>query len=231
MKFFNNKRLLKVFWVLFLLFLAFFIGDINRLRYARKFGNFLEDIFGGKTIPLFIILTIGISSFIFILIHYILLLKNKKSKPVNIINVDEQFNFNPKYAIIVSIIGAISVFLPWVEASASASYMGYSSSWSSGNINGISMAVGIVGLLLMLLGGYLSYKKIRWSFIIGLLNTFDGIGYAIGWIGANSTFKSSYDSYASGRIEPKFGLYLFIISSITFTLFTIKLFKNKKNKV
>ncbi|XQP84747.1 MAG: hypothetical protein ACOJUL_02270 [Candidatus Pollutiaquabacter aromativorans] len=40
-------------------------------------------------------------------------------------------------------LAAISVFLPWVEASSSASFGGYSANYSSGGISGISIGGGM----------------------------------------------------------------------------------------
>ena len=49
---------------------------------------------------------------------------------------------NPNYiAVVAAVIAAISVFLPWVEASSSATFMGQSASFSTGGISGISLGL------------------------------------------------------------------------------------------
>jgi len=51
----------------------------------------------------------------------------------------------------------LSIFLPWVEASSSASMGDYSSSFTTGAISGISFPSGIIALILSIIGCVLSY--------------------------------------------------------------------------
>jgi hypothetical protein len=128
-------------------------------------------------------------------------------------------------ALVAAGIAAISVFLPWVEASSSARFGGFNSSWSSGGISGILLGGGIFGLLLALAGGFMAFKNIKWAFIFGVINFIDGLGYILGWFGAGvgGSFSSSY---GGGRVkasfDPQFGLYLFVLASLVFVISTLK---------
>lgn len=118
--------------------------------------------------------------------------------------------------IIVSIIIVISVFLPWYEASSSSSFGDFNSSFSSG---------GILGLLLAFAGGFMALKNIKWAFITGVFNFFIGLGYMLGWFGSigGVSYSSSYGgASAQASIDPQIGLYLFVIGSLIFAIFTLK---------
>lgn len=122
-------------------------------------------------------------------------------------------------------IAAISVFFPWIEASASASVAGYSSSYSSGGISGISLGGGIFGLILALAGGYMSFKKIKWAFLAGALNFITGISYMMGWAGSGQSMSGSGYS-AKSSVDPQFGLYLFVAASLVFAVSAFKDFRS-----
>lgn len=127
--------------------------------------------------------------------------------------------------IIVSIIIVISVFLPWYEASSSSSFGDFNSSFSSGGISGISFGGGILGLLLAFAGGFMALKNIKWAFITGVFNFFIGLGYMLGWFGSigGVSYSSSYGgASAQASIDPQIGLYLFVIGSLIFAIFTLK---------
>jgi hypothetical protein len=97
-------------------------------------------------------------------------------------------------ALIAAGLAAIAVFLPWVEASSSASFGGYSANYSSGGISGISIGGGILGLLVALAGGFMAFKNIKWAFIAGAVNFINGLGYMLGWFGAGggASYSSSF---------------------------------------
>jgi len=151
------------------------------------------------------------------------------SKETNIVGSSNQkINY---IAIVAASLAAISVFLPWVEASSSASFGGYSSSYSTGGISGISIAGGIFGLLLALAGGFMAFKNIKWAFIAGAINFINGLGYMLGWFGAGGggSYSSSYGGgSARASIEPQIGLYLFVLASLVFVIFTLKNLKTEK---
>ena len=136
-------------------------------------------------------------------------------------------------ALIAAGIASIAVFLPWVEMSSSASIGGYSANYSSGGISGISIGVGIFGLLLALVGGYMAYSHKKWAFIAGAVNFIDGLGYMLGWFSARggASYNSSYGSgSAEASIDPKVGLYLFVLASLIFVIFTFKNLKEEKGE-
>jgi hypothetical protein len=136
---------------------------------------------------------------------------------------------NPNYiAVVAAGIAAISVFLPWVEASSSATFMGQSASFSTGGISGISLGGGgLFGLLLALAGGFMAFKGIKWTFLTGAVNALNGLGYMLGWFGTSSgaSYSSSYGS-AKASVDPQFGLYIFLLSSIILAVSSIKNFKD-----
>ena len=113
------------------------------------------------------------------------------------------------------------VFLPWLEVSSSVSFGGYSGSYSSGGISGISIGGGIFGLLVALAGGFMAFKNIKFAFIAGAINFLNGLGYMLGWFGASG--GSSYGGgYARASVDPQIGLYLFVLASLVFAIFTLK---------
>jgi hypothetical protein len=127
-------------------------------------------------------------------------------------------------------LAAISVFLPWIEASSSASFMGQSASFSSGGVSGISIGGGIFGLLLALAGGFMAFKHIKWAFIAGAVNFLNGVGYMLGWFGVSgASYSSSYGGVsAKASVDPQIGLFLFVIASLVFVIFTLKNLKSEK---
>ena len=128
-------------------------------------------------------------------------------------------------------LAAISVFLPWVEASSSASFGGYSASYSSGGISGISIGGGVFGLLVALAGAYMAYKNIKFAFIAGAINFLNGLGYILGWFGAtgSGSYSTSFGGgSAKASVDPQIGLYLFVLASLAFAIFTFSNFKGDK---
>jgi hypothetical protein len=127
------------------------------------------------------------------------------------------------FAIIAAAVAAVSVFLPWVQASSSASFGDYHSSYTTGGISGISTGAGIVGLLVAIVGVYMTYKQLKWAYICGVINFLDGLSCMLGWFGlsARGTFSSSLGGgSSSASIDPQYGLFIFIISSAVFVIAT-----------
>lgn len=133
-------------------------------------------------------------------------------------------------AISAAVLTAIAVFLPWLEASGSASAGGYSTNFSSGGISGISIAGGIFGLLMALAGGFMAFKNIKWAFVAGAVNFITGLVYMLGWVGAGGASVSSSvgGASASTSVDPQVGLYIFVIASLVFVIFTLKKPKAEK---
>lgn len=139
-------------------------------------------------------------------------------------------------SLIAAALAAIAVFLPWLKVTASYNAMGQSGSFSSGAILGVHIAGGILGLLLALAGGFMAFRQIKWAFIAGAVNFINGIGYMVGWFGAGADAGFTRYSYSSdfgsskASIDPQIGLYMFVIASLVFIVFSLKNFKTEKAK-
>ena len=154
-------------------------------------------------------------------------LKPQKVQP-EIINKKNSTTINKSNlnypALITSILIIISVFMPWVEASCSASFMGQSANFTSGS-TGINFADGIFGILIAIIGGIMAYNRIKWTFLAGLLNSLVGIAHIFGWF--RSGYSSSYGSASvNASIQPQIGLILFVLFSLIFLIFTIRYVSN-----
>jgi hypothetical protein len=146
----------------------------------------------------------------------------------NNLHVDkEKINF---LALIAALISVLAVFLPWLEASSSASIGEYSANYSSGGISGISLGGGLFGLVVALTGGIMAFKHIKWSFAAGVINFTIGLGYILGWLnaGGDVSYSSGYGgASASASITPQIGIYIFVLSSLLFSIFTLKNLKQE----
>jgi hypothetical protein len=124
----------------------------------------------------------------------------------------------------------VSIFLPWLEGSASASFGGYSSSYSSGGISGIQFGGGILALIIAAVGGYFVYENKPNPHYFGAINVVIGIGHAMGWFGSlpGMNVSANYGGVsASASLNPQYGLYLLIIGAAAFTYFSFQLSKSK----
>lgn len=149
------------------------------------------------------------------------LMNNLKNSMSNLQQFSGASNNSSKIALAAAGLAAISVFLPWLEVSSSVSFGGYSGSYSSGGISGISIGGGIFGLLVALAGGFMAFKNIKFAFIAGAINFLNGLGYMLGWFGASGG-SSSGGGYARASVDPQIGLYLFVLASLVFAIFTLK---------
>jgi hypothetical protein len=123
----------------------------------------------------------------------------------------------------------ISIFAPWLEVSDTSNASGLTESFQPVIISGISIGYGIFGLLVALLGGFLVFKEYKWTVLAGIVNFITGYGYLHQWFGAGSHDSGNYGDVTSrSSVDPKFGIYLFIIASLAFIIFTLKYYKLKK---
>jgi len=123
----------------------------------------------------------------------------------------------------------ISLFLPWLEVSASSGSSDVSVSFQPIIISGISIGYGIIGLLVALTGAYLAYKENKWTFLAGVFNFINGYGYLHKWFGAGTRDSGNYGDVTSrSSVDPQYGIYVFIFASIAFIIFTLKYYKQKK---
>jgi glycerol-3-phosphate cytidylyltransferase-like family protein len=128
-------------------------------------------------------------------------------------------------------LAVIAIFSPWVEVSGAGSPSDVSESFQPVIISGISMGFGIFGLLVALVGGYLAYKENKWTFLAGIVNFINGYGYLHEWFGASTRDSGNYGDVTSrSSVDPKFGIYLFILASLLFIVFTLKNYKLKKTE-
>lgn len=138
-------------------------------------------------------------------------------------------------AIIFISITIISIFLPWVEVTSSAtvssSYGSTGDSVSSGGLAGIMVWDGILALILSAVALFLSIKRFKWTYFIGILLALIGFAHLFGWIGFNSdvNFDSSYGN-VSGSVDivPLYGLYIFLASSIAFVTISLPIFNKNE---
>ncbi len=124
---------------------------------------------------------------------------------------------------------AISVFMPWLSTSISASFGGFGGNASAG-LAGTHSFDGIIGLLISLAAAFFAFKEIKWSPVAGIVNVLIGICHALGWVGSDYSgggfnFDSGSGS-SSVSVSTGFGLYIFIAAAIVFTVTTIKYLKN-----
>jgi hypothetical protein len=131
-----------------------------------------------------------------------------------------------KLGLLFAGLATVSVFLPWAEGNASAS-MGSLGSYSAstGGISGISLGVGITGLLLGLGALYSSFKRMKFTWILGLVMLVDGIYYLLTMnsAGASGSYSAGgYSASASSSVDPQAGIFLFAASALLLTIFTLK---------
>jgi len=127
--------------------------------------------------------------------------------------------------IICAIVMVISVFLPWAEASSSVSSSYGGGSYSTGGISGISLGYGMFGLLLGIGGLIMSFKRLKWTWLLGLVALIDGISYLIAMGNAGGSSSSSYGGYSASvkaSVDPQVGLFMFIAGALLLTVFTLK---------
>ena len=125
-------------------------------------------------------------------------------------------------AMLCGVVMAVSTFLPWVEVSASATFMGQSSSFSTGGISGISTTYGIVGLILGCAGAFLGMIRFPQALFVGVIGFIEGLGIMLGWIslGGSGSFSGGGAS-ASSSIDAMWGLYLFLAASLAYAVTSI----------
>ena len=123
----------------------------------------------------------------------------------------------------------IAVFSPWVEVNVAGSSSDMQDSFQPVIVHGISIGYGILGMLVALVGGFMAYKELQWSFVAGIVNFITGYGYLHEWFGAGTRDSANYgDVTSKSSVDPKFGIYLFIFASLAFVVFTLKYYKLKK---
>lgn len=71
----------------------------------------------------------------------------------------------------------------------------------------------------------MALKNIKFAFIAGAVNFLNGLGYMLGWFGAggSGSYRSSFGGgSARASVDPQVGLYLFVLASLVFAIFTLK---------
>lgn len=159
-------------------------------------------------------------------------MKAKSSEEISNVKVSIPDKTNV-FALAAAGLAAVSTFLPWVNLSSSSSFMGYSANFSVGGISGIQIGDGVIGLILSLVGAAFAFNKSKWSLIPGIINFFIGIGYLVGWMSLGSNLSYDFEgASAKTNVDSAVGLYLFVVASFAFVIFTLKYFniQNKSTK-
>jgi RNA polymerase subunit RPABC4/transcription elongation factor Spt4 len=131
----------------------------------------------------------------------------------------------------IAVLMVITVFLPWLGVNSSASIGGYGGAFSV-SVSGINLWGGMVGLIIAFVGGFLMFKKFRFTILAGLINLIISVGYIFGWFLEEKyrmDVKVDYGAYgggsASASVDTQFGLYVFAVCSLLFIVFSIKYLK------
>jgi hypothetical protein len=131
-----------------------------------------------------------------------------------------------KLGLVFSLLAIVSVFLPWAKASSSYSAGGLGSgSYSTGAISGITLGVGIAGIICALAAAYLSFNRMKQTWIVGAIMLIDSIYYVITMGNAGGKSSASYGEYsasASVSVDPQIGLFVFALSSLLILVTTLK---------
>ena len=131
-----------------------------------------------------------------------------------------------KLGLVFSLLAIVSVFLPWAKASSSYSSGGIGSgSYSTGAISGITLGVGIAGIICALAAAYLSFNRMKQTWIVGAIMLIDSIYYLITMGTAGGKTSTSYGEYsvsASVSVDPQIGLFVFALSSLLILITTLK---------
>lgn len=130
-----------------------------------------------------------------------------------------------------SLLSLTFLLMPWLETT-EMSIGEYSMTAITHQIIGISTLWGILAALIALAGGWLAWKRNRYAFLSGLLNSLIGLGFLAGWLGSDSpkTTALMEGLGETGASEIKTGLYLFISSALLFLIFSIFLFRKQKKQ-
>lgn len=136
--------------------------------------------------------------------------------------------FLKKTEVILSIILSVSIFLPWCHTEVIK--MGINVVRYSGpDCYVITSVFGFIGFITSIMIGYMSYKKYRYTWILGLLCLTMGCSFLI----FTQFYEKSIKTYISSNLSyvihhPNIGLYLFLVTSLILTILT---FKNSLNEL
>ncbi len=126
-------------------------------------------------------------------------------------------------SILLALVMAISIFLPWVSVSSSVSFGGYNSSFSTGGVSGIHFADAWFALIVAIASGVMAFRKMKVAAVGGVINALIALAHMAGWIsynqGATFNMESQYGN-AHSAINSEFGLYILLIASIVFAITT-----------
>ena len=130
--------------------------------------------------------------------------------------------FLKKTKVILSFILSVSIFLPWCHTEVIE--MGINGARYSGpDCYVIATVFGFIGFITSIIIGYMSHKKSRYTWILGLLCLTSGCSFLIftNFYGESiETYISSNSSYVIHN--PHVGLYLFLVASKALTILTFK---------
>lgn len=120
--------------------------------------------------------------------------------------------------VILAIVIAVSVFLPWVASSFGG--------MEGESVKGFEFDDVKITPILAFIGAVVAFFRIRWAVIlVGLICFLQGLLH-LGWYLLADKISSNY-SNGSSNLNPSFGLFIFLIASFAF-MFSVK--KLKKNE-
>lgn len=122
-------------------------------------------------------------------------------------------------------VALLSLFLPWVEIHSWTRLGEATSSWSTGEIIGITTAYGIFGLFLVFLGGYWVWSKNQFAFLVGVVNALNGLAALLIWGSSDAKYNDPIEGYASVQVTLQIGCFVFVVAVLVFLIATFKQFK------
>lgn len=126
---------------------------------------------------------------------------------------------------LASAIALLSLFFPWVEMHSWARLGETTTSFSTGEITGISTASGIFGLFLTFLGGYMVWSKNQLAFLVGVVNALNGLAALLVWGSSGANDNDPVGGYAGVQVTPHLGGLVFIAAVLVFVAVTFKSFR------
>lgn len=130
--------------------------------------------------------------------------------------------FLKKTKVILSVVLSVSIFLPWCNTEVIE--MGINGGKYSGpDCYVITTVFGFIGFITSIIIGYMSYKRSRYTWILGLLCLTLGCSYLIFANFYDENIEIHISSNSSYVIHnPDIGLYLFLFTSLVLTILTFK---------
>lgn len=124
------------------------------------------------------------------------------------------------FSVIATLVSIGSIFLPWFSINITAGFSEYRSGVDLGNFTGTYAMGGLFALTISIFIALLHFFRVRWAFMGGIVNLFLGLGYLTGWLSFTNQLLGdpSKMGQIAYKMEPQYGLQLFIFASIFQTI-------------